>query len=44
MGGGEGGGEEGIYFEILVEGTKRRNSIFCGSSVGGTCQGWSILA
>ena len=32
-----------IFFEILVGGTKRGDSIFCGSSMGGTCQGWSIF-
>ena len=44
MGGGQGFikllmGE--FFIEILVGGDKRGDSIFCGSSVGGTCQGWS---
>ena len=38
------------FSEILLEGTKQgrggrggeRDSVFCGSSVGGTCRGWSI--
>ena len=46
--GGGGGGQGFIkllmgefFIEILVGGDKRGDSIFCGSSVGGTCQGWS---
>ena len=31
----------GIFSEILVGRTKRGDSIFCGSSVGEICQGWS---
>ena len=27
--------------EIQVGRTKRGHSVFCGSLVGGTCQGWS---
>ena len=34
----------GFFSEILVGGDKwGGGSIFCGSSVGGTCQGWSIF-
>ena len=33
----------GNFCEILVGGTKRLDSIFCVSSVGGTRQGWSIF-
>ena len=33
----------GIIFEILVGGLKKGDSLFCVSSVGGTCQGWSIF-
>ena len=35
----------GFFSEILVGGDKMGGggSIFCGSSVGGTCQGWSIF-
>ena len=33
----------GIFFEILAGGTKRGYSIFCVSSVRGTCQRWSIF-
>ena len=32
-----------IFAEILVWGTKRGDSIFCASSMGVTCQGWSIF-
>ena len=32
-----------FFIEILVGGTKRWDSIFCGSTVGGTCQVWSIF-
>ena len=34
----------GIFFEILVGGQKGRDSMFCGSSVGGTIRGWSIFS
>ena len=33
----------GFFFEILVGGTKKGDSIFWSSSVGGTCQGWLIF-
>ena len=33
----------GICFEILAGGTRRGDSIFCVSSVRGTCQRWSIF-
>ena len=33
----------GKCFEILVGGTKWGDTIFCGSSVGRNCQGWSIF-
>ena len=31
------------FFEIVLGGTKMGHSILSGSSVGGTCQGWSIF-
>ena len=39
------GGEPGWgnFSEILVGGVKTGDSMFCVSSVKGTCQGWSIF-
>ena len=38
------GGRGGDFSEILVEETRRGDSMFCGSSVGGTCRGWLIFS